>query len=188
MNTGMDHNQQYEFPVMGLCAYSGSGKTTLLEKLIPLFNARGLNVAVIKHAHHSFDIDYPEKDSYRIRKAGAQQILISSRKRWALIHENTSEKTELSLHEALMRINPEPIDFVMVEGFKAAPIPKIEIHRPALGKPLLAVDDPCVIAIATDEPMQIQITLPVLDLDDTGQIAKFIEQRLHSGNKLHYKL
>ena len=96
--------------------------------------------------------------------------------------------TELSLQDALKRINTEPIDFVIVEGFKTDPIPKIEIHRPALGKPLLAIEDPYVIAIATDEPMQISTSLPVLDLDDAGQIAKFIERHIGSGNKLYYKL
>ena len=172
---------QFEKPVVGLCAYSGSGKTTLLERLIPVFNSHELNVAVIKHAHHSFDIDHPEKDSYKIRKAGAQQVLVSSQRRWALIHENTSITAELSLQDALERIDPEPIDFVIVEGYKAAPISKIEIHRPIIGKPLIAADDPYVIAIATDQPEQVHTSLPVLALDDTEQIARFIEQLVESG-------
>ena len=173
----------FEKPVIGLCAYSGSGKTTLLEKLIPVLNLRNLNVAVIKHAHHLFDIDHPEKDSYKIRKAGAQQVLISSQRRWALIHEHASGEAELSLQDALVHIDPKPIDFVIVEGFKTAPISKIEIHRPALGKPLMASDDPYVIAIATDQPIQVSTSLPVLTLNDPEQIAEFIEQHIKSNKK-----
>ena len=167
-------------PVIGLCAYSGSGKTTLLEKLIPVFNSHNLNTAVIKHAHHSFDIDHPEKDSYKIRKAGAQQVLISSRKRWALMHENVSDEAELSLQDALKRIDAKPVDFVIVEGFKSAAVSKIEVYRPALGKPLIAANDPYVIAIATDEPRQVNTSLPLLALNNPEQIARFIEQFIGS--------
>ncbi len=162
-------------PIIGLCAYSGSGKTTLLEKLIPIFTAYRLKVAVIKHAHHTFDIDHPEKDSYKIRKAGAQQILISSQNRWALIHENVSENAELSIEEALNQINIENIDFIIVEGFKDSPIPKIEIHRPELGKPLISNSDAHVIAIATDNMEKTHSSLPLLDLNDAAIIAKFIK-------------
>lgn len=162
-------------PIIGLCAYSGSGKTTLLEKLIPVFNSCNQKVAVIKHAHHTFDIDHPEKDSYKIRKAGAQQILISSPKRWALIYENTSSESELSLQEALNQINIDNIDFVIVEGFKDSPIPKIEIHRPALGKPLISSSDSHVIAIATDDTSKVSSSLPLLNLNDPSQIAEFIK-------------
>ena len=163
-------------PVIGLSAYSGSGKTTLLEKIIPIFNSHGLNVAVIKHAHHSFDIDHPTKDSYKIRKSGARQILISSQKRWATIHEHPPDGTELSLQDALRHIIVESIDFVIVEGFKTAPIAKIEIHRPALGKPLIAADDDNVVAIATDEPEKIDTSLPLLELNRPEKIARFIER------------
>ena len=163
-------------PIIGLCAYSGSGKTTLLEKLIPIFNSHNFNVAVIKHAHHTFEIDHPEKDSYKIRKAGAKQILISSQKRWAFIHENTTDNSELSLQDALKYIAVENVDFVIVEGFKTAPIYKIEIHRPALVKPLISADDEHVIAIATDEPSKVNTTIPLLDLNDPEQIAQFMEQ------------
>ena len=167
---------QFTKPVIGLSAYSGSGKTTLLEKIIPIFKSHNLNVAVIKHAHHSFDIDHPEKDSYKIRKSGARQILISSQKRWAMIHENTPEGTELSLQDALQRITVADIDFVLVEGFKAAPIAKIEIHRPALGKPLIAANDENIIAIATDEPEKIDTSLPLLELNAPEKTAQFIEK------------
>ncbi len=167
-------------PVIGLSAYSGSGKTTLLEKLIPIFNSHDIKVAVIKHAHHSFDIDHPEKDSYKIRKAGAQQILISSHKRWALIHELENEQDELRLEDALQKINVENIDFVIVEGFKTAAIPKIEIHRPALGKPLISAEDQHVIAIATDQAKEVDSDLPKLDLNQPETIAAYIEQFIDS--------
>ena len=167
-------------PVIGLCAYSGSGKTTLLEKLIPIFNLHNLNTAVIKHAHHSFDIDHPNKDSFKIRKAGAQQVLISSQKRWALMHEIAPDEGELTLQDALKHIDATLVDFVIVEGFKFAPVSKIEIHRPALGKPLIAATDHNVIAIATDQPQHINVTLPLLTLDDPVQIADFIEQFIDS--------
>ncbi len=166
----------YSKPVIGLCAYSGSGKTTLLEKLIPIFCNHARKIAVIKHAHHTFDIDHPEKDSYKIRKAGAQQILISSHKRWAMIHDLADEQTELSLEEALQRLNVNSIDFVIVEGFKAAAIPKIEIHRPSLGKPLISSEDGHVIAIATDQADKVKTNLPLLDLNQPEIIADYIEQ------------
>ena len=169
-------------PVIGFSAYSGSGKTTLLEKLIPILSARKFRVAVIKHAHHSFDIDHPAKDSYKIRKAGAQQILISSQKRWAMIYEHEHENAELTLQEALKHISADTIDFVIVEGFKSAPIAKIEIHRPALNKPLISASDKYVIAIATDNPNMIESNLPLLDLNDIEMIADYIEQFLSNYN------
>lgn len=169
-------------PIIGLSAYSGAGKTTLLEKLIPKLNRKGIRVAVIKHAHHSFDIDHPKKDSYKIRKAGAQQILISSQKRWALIHEHASESNELTLEEALQNISTETIDLIIVEGFKAAAIPKIEVHRPSIGKPLIAAKDQHIIAIATDKPEEIDSALPLLDLNQAEMIADYIEH-LISKNK-----
>ena len=167
---------KFSKPIVGLCAYSGSGKTTLLEKIIPIFTAHKINVAVIKHAHHTFDIDHAEKDSYKIRKAGAQQILISSQKRWALIHENPEDHSELSLQDALQHITVKNIDLVIVEGFKTAPIPKIEIHRPILGKPLISAKDGHVIAIATDQPNEVDSALPQLDLNTPAHIVQFIEQ------------
>ncbi len=163
-------------PVLGLCAFSGSGKTTLLEKLIPALNYIDIKVAVIKHAHHSFDIDYPAKDSYKIRKAGAQQILISSKNRWAMVHEHEDEKDELTLEDALNKLDIKNIDMVIVEGFKTAAIPKIEIHRPKLGKPLISLKDEHVIAIATDDPDNLDSNLTLLDLNKTEEIASYIDQ------------
>ncbi|MYB89035.1 MAG: molybdopterin-guanine dinucleotide biosynthesis protein B [Proteobacteria bacterium] len=167
---------EFAKPVIGLCAYSGSGKTTLLEGLLPILCARNLDVAVIKHAHHSFDVDHPDKDSFKIRKAGARQVLISSQKRWALMREIAPDEAELSLQEALERIDASRVDFVIVEGFKSAPVHKIEIHRPALGKPLIATTDHHVIAIATDQPENVKASLPLLALNDPAQIADFIGQ------------
>jgi molybdopterin-guanine dinucleotide biosynthesis protein B len=170
-------------PVLGFSAYSGSGKTTLLEKLLPILSARKLRVAVIKHAHHSFDIDHPEKDSYKIRKAGAQQILISSQKRWAMIHEHDDELSELTLEDALQQISIANIDLVIVEGFKSAPISKIEIHRPSHGKPLISASDQFVIAIATDDPDKVATDLPLLDLNNSEAIADYIEHFLSNDNR-----
>jgi len=165
-------------PVIGFSAYSGSGKTTLLEKLIPIFSTRNLRMAVIKHAHHSFEIDHENKDSYKIRKAGASQILISSQKRWAMIHEHKDVDDELTLQQALDQIQIDKIDFVIVEGFKSSPIKKIEVHRPSVGKPLISETDKYVVAIATDDPSKIESALPLLDLNDPEMIANYIQQYL----------
>ena len=138
------------------------------------------NIALKMNFHDIVDIDHPEKDSYKIRKAGAQQILISSYKRWAMIHELENEQDELRLEDALQKINTESIDFVIVEGFKTAAIPKIEIHRPTLGKPLISSEDQHVIAIATDEPNKVNSELPILDLNQPEMIATYIEQFIDS--------
>lgn len=155
--------------VFGFAAWSGSGKTTLIENLIPLLVARGLRVALIKHAHHAFDVDQPGKDSWRHRQAGATEVLISSAARWALMHELRSE-AEPELPQLLERLSP--CDLVLVEGFKQQPIPKIEIHRKATGLALLYPDDPHIVAIATDAP--IESGLPRFGLDDHPEIMNFI--------------
>ena len=133
--------------VFGIAGYSGSGKTTLLEQLIPRFRAKGLRIAVIKHAHHGFDIDRPGKDSYRHREAGAQEVLLACNARWALMHEIRDE-AEPSLSDYLSRLSP--CDLVLVEGFKQEPVPKLEVHRPALGKPPLYLTRPDIVAVASD--------------------------------------
>ena len=120
--------------VFGIAGWSGSGKTTLIEKLIPVFNARGLSVSVIKHAHHGFDLDKPGKDSYRHREAGASQVLMLSNDRWVLMHELRGEP-EPTLEDQLRVLSP--CDVVLIEGFKAAAVPKVEVHRPAHGKSAL---------------------------------------------------
>lgn len=180
-------------PLLGFCAYgSGVGKTTLLTSLIPVLTSHGLRISVIKHAHHSFDIDHPGKDSFRLRESGAVQMLLGSRHRWALMTElsridNASEK-EPSLSQLLPHIDASLVDLVVVEGFKHEPIPKIEIYRPALNKPLLAETDTHIIAIASDAPVFSKSSrLPVLDLNNPAEIAEFILQWLkttHNGVKL----
>jgi molybdopterin-guanine dinucleotide biosynthesis protein B len=159
--------------VFGFAGYSGSGKTTLIEQLIPRFVMRGLRVSLIKHAHHLFDIDRPGKDSYRHREAGASEVLITSDQRWVLMHELRDE-AEPGLHEQLTRFSA--CDLVLVEGYKHAAIPKLEIHRPSVGKPLLHPDDDNIVAIATDVP--IDTTIPVLDLNAPDAIAEFIAEYL----------
>jgi molybdopterin-guanine dinucleotide biosynthesis protein B len=166
-----------DVPLLGFCAYgSGIGKTTLLTSLIPVLTARGLNLSVIKHAHHTFDIDHPGKDSYRIREAGAVQTMLGSRRRWALMTEMSrisDREDDLRLAELLPHMDTALVDLILVEGFKQEPIPKIEIFRPSLHKPLLTTTDPHVIAVATDGPAP--TTLPQLDLNDPHAIADFVQ-------------
>jgi molybdopterin-guanine dinucleotide biosynthesis protein B len=159
--------------VIGIAGYSGSGKTTLIEKMIPVFVAEGLRVSLIKHAHHEFDVDQPGKDSWRHRHAGCGEVLISSSRRWALMHELRGAP-EPTLQEQLKRFSP--CDLVLVEGFKNEPIPKIEVHRRAHPVPLLHPDDPSIVAVATDMPMD--TALPQLDLNDPPKVARFIVQYL----------
>ena len=168
--------------VFGLAGYSGSGKTTLLEALIPRLTAAGLRVSLIKHAHHRFDIDQPGKDSYRLREAGCSEVLLISEQRWVLMHELRGAP-EPSLEEQIARFSE--CDLVLVEGFKHTPIAKLEVHRPSVGKPLIAGGGlETVVAVATDEPAQIAqqaglpAGLPVLDLNHRDAIADFILRHL----------
>jgi molybdopterin-guanine dinucleotide biosynthesis adapter protein len=155
--------------LFGLAGYSGSGKTTLIEQLMPRLIARGLRVSLIKHAHHAFDIDQPGKDSYRHRQAGASEVMIASDQRWVLMHELRNER-ELSLSELVSRFSA--CDLVLVEGYKREPIAKLEVHRRANGKPLLYPDDPNILAIASDEPLD--TALPWYDLNQIAPIADFV--------------
>ena len=158
--------------VFGFAGWSGSGKTTLIEALIPLLIGRGLRVSLVKHAHHAFDLDQPGKDSYRHREAGSVEVLISSAARWALMHELRGD-TELTLPEALGRLSP--CDLALVEGYKAFPIPKLEIWRPSVGKPQLHPQDSHIIAVASDAPETLAGgRLPVFALDSLDEIATFI--------------
>lgn len=163
--------------IFGLAGWSGSGKTTLMTALIRQFVARGLKVSTVKHAHHAFDIDQPGKDSWRHRQAGASEVMVLSDRRWALMHELRGEP-EPELEEILPRITP--VDLLLVEGFKRHPHPKIEVHRPALGKPPLYRDDSHIIAVASDERLP-GLPLPWLQLDDALGIAEFMLR--HDGGK-----
>lgn len=169
--------------VFGFAGYSGSGKTTLIEQLIPRFVAMGKAVSVVKHAHHSFDIDTPGKDSWRHREAGAAEVLMVSAQRWVLMHELRGA-AEPDLSASLAALGP--CDLVLVEGYKRAAIPKLEIHRPATGKPALWPHDDRIVAVASDALASTLdhgdrvLDLPVLDLDDTAGIAQFILHYLTS--------
>jgi len=132
--------------ILGIAGWSGSGKTTLLEGVLPLLRAEGLRVSTIKHAHHGFDMDRSGKDSFRHRTAGAHEVLVVSARRWALLRE--TEGDEPPLPDLLARM--EQVDLVLVEGFKSHPFPKLEVHRPSLGKPLIWETEPDVVAIASD--------------------------------------
>jgi molybdopterin-guanine dinucleotide biosynthesis protein B len=156
--------------IFGLAGWSGSGKTTLMAALIPELVSRGVTVSTIKHAHHAFDIDQPGKDSWRHRQAGAQEVMVASTHRWALLRELRGA-AEPSLDELLERMSP--VDLILIEGFKRHPHPKIEVHRRALGKPLLHPDDPFVVAVAADEASP-EFTVPFLPLSDPAAIARFV--------------
>lgn len=165
----------YPIPLVGFCAFSGTGKTTLLTRLLPLLNNRGLRIGVVKHAHHRFDIDHPGKDSFELRLAGASQMLVASRKRMAWVKETQENRPEPVLEEALLALETEHLDLVLVEGFKQAAIPKIELYRASLGKPLMYPAMSNIIAIATDAPLADKsISLPLLNLNQPVEIAEFI--------------
>ena len=154
----------------GLAGWSGSGKTRLIMRLLPELIGRDYSVSTIKHAHHDFDIDKPGKDSFEHRQAGALEVMISSGKRWALMHENRAAPEPNA--EALIK-EMAPVDLILIEGFKDEAHPKLEIHRNGNGKPLLYPNDPNIVAIATDEPLE--TNLPRLDINDILSIADFIE-------------
>jgi molybdopterin-guanine dinucleotide biosynthesis protein B len=156
--------------LFGLAGWSGSGKTTLAVKLIPALAGLGVSVSTIKHAHHSFDVDQPGKDSYEHRRAGAREVLIASSQRIALMRELRGAP-EPSLEELVARL--APVDLVLVEGFKCHDHDKLEIHRPALGKPLLAAADRRIVAVASDVPIA-GLGVRRLPLDDVATIARFI--------------
>jgi len=173
--TQNEHVLHSPIPLIGFAAFSGTGKTTLLRQLIPALNAKGLEVAVIKHAHHKFDIDVPGKDSYEVRQAGAQQVLVSSSNLMALMEVQPAEMTEPQLVDLIPRLNTKHLDIILVEGFKHEVIPKIELYRPALDKPLLHPSDSNIIAIATDSPLNNTISIDQLDLNNIGQMANYLQ-------------
>jgi len=166
-------------PILGFSAYSGTGKTTLLRQIIPALKQRGLRVSVVKHAHHDFDLDFPGKDSYELRKAGADQTVICTMTRMALITEFTSPAEEPDLQQIIASLDSSRADIILVEGYKDIRFPKIELHRAALRKPYLYQKDDSVIAIACDAELPAGITpagitIPVLDINDIEAIARFI--------------
>ena len=157
--------------IIGLAGWSGSGKTTLVTRVIPVLVKRGLKVATVKHAHHDFDTDQPGKDSWLHRQAGAREVAIVSSRRWAIVHELRDEP-EPALVDVLAKLSP--VDLVIVEGFKRHAHPKLEVYRATVGKPLLHPDDDCIVAIATDAPLQ-EAQVPVLMLDDFDGVANVFE-------------
>ncbi len=160
--------------VIGLAGWSGAGKTTLIIKLIPALLARGLSVSTLKHAHHNFDIDQPGKDSFRHREAGAHEVLIASSNRFALMHELRGAP-EPSLAELISKL--EPVDLLLIEGFRQEPHAKLEVHRAANGKPFLFPDDPNIKALASDAPVAERLfrqQLPYANLDDVDTIVDLI--------------
>ncbi len=169
-------NVSLSTPVVGFAAFSGTGKTTLLCRLIPLLRDRGLRLGLVKHSHHNFEIDRPGKDSHQLRQAGASQVLVASRRRLALIHQHPAA-SRLTLADFLQRLDASELDLLLVEGYKYFPIPKIELHRPGLGHPLLAAADPDIIAVASDASLVLPVPLPLLDLNDSVAIADFIVAR-----------
>lgn len=166
-------NANRSIPVLGFAAYSGTGKTTLLVRLLPVLTGRNFRVGIIKHAHHTFEIDHEGKDSYKLRKAGARQLLIGSEKRWALLVENHNQNN-YALDDFIGQLDQGELDLILVEGFKPVQIPKIELVRPVLGKPLFYPEDESVIAVATDAELPEKTELPVLDINNPVEIADFI--------------
>lgn len=160
--------------VLGLVGWSGAGKTTLLERMLPLLGARGLAVSTIKHAHRGFDLDRPGKDSYRHRAAGAREVLVAGGTRWALMHEIAGP--EPGLPEFLSRL--APVDLVLVEGFKAHRYAKIEVYRPALGKPPIWPDEAGIVAVATDAALAEACDRPLLALNDAAAVVAWALQFL----------
>lgn len=157
--------------VIGVAGWSGAGKTTLISRVIPYLRGQGLRVSVIKHAHHKFDVDIPGKDSWVHRQSGAEEVLVSSANRWALMHELRGA-AEPSLPDLLRKMSP--VDLLIVEGFKSEPYRKIEVHRKDSGKPPLFPDDPTIACIATDAA--IETALPVAHLDDIPAVAAMMRK------------
>jgi molybdopterin-guanine dinucleotide biosynthesis adapter protein len=168
--------QNAKIPILGFAAFSGTGKTTLLTQVIPALTASGLRIGLVKHSHHDFQIDQPGKDSYRLRQAGAETVMIVSSHRRAVITEITPAM-EPKLSEQLLALDQSQLDLILVEGFKAEKFPKIELHRPSLEKPLLYPNDPDIIAVATDRELDIPEYLTKLDINQPHMIAEFILNR-----------
>ena len=165
--------QHVHIPILGFAAFSGTGKTTLLTQIIPLLKHHGLRIGLIKHSHHNFQIDQPGKDSFRLREAGASPVMLISTHRRAIITE-ISPTQEPRLDDQLQLFDQSELDLILVEGFKAEQFPKIELHRPSLNKPLLYPNDPDIMAIASDRPLETPDYLTQLDINQPEMIAAFI--------------
>jgi len=165
--------------VMGLAGWSGAGKTTLMAKLIPELIGRGISVSTMKHAHHEFDVDTPGKDSYVHRAAGATEVVVSSSRRWAMMHE-IRDREEPTAAQLIAHMTE--VDLLLIEGFKREPHDKMEIYRESNGKPLLSENDPTFVAVLSDRPVP-ATKLPVIDLNDTKAIADFIQRHCGLGRR-----
>jgi molybdopterin-guanine dinucleotide biosynthesis protein B len=168
-----------ELPIIGLSAYSGTGKTTLLKQLIPLLKSKGLKIAVIKHAHHHFDLDRPGKDSYELRKSGAAHTIICTTTRMAAISEFDSPDEEPSLQAIVDTLDARKFDILLVEGYKHLAFAKIELHRAAMNKPYLYPEDPSIIALARDVAPSETLPIPLLDINCPEEIAEFIYEEVY---------
>jgi molybdopterin-guanine dinucleotide biosynthesis adapter protein len=155
--------------VLGIVGWSGSGKTTLIAAVLPVLKGHGLTVSTVKHAHHGFDMDRPGKDTFRHRAAGAHEVLVASTHRWALLHE--VDGPEPRLPDLLARL--DPVDLVLVEGFKTHPFPKLEVHRPALGRPPIWPTEPEVVVVAADAAVS-ACDRPVLPLNEPTPVVDWI--------------
>jgi molybdopterin-guanine dinucleotide biosynthesis protein B len=156
--------------IIGLAGWSGSGKTTLITKVLPVLIGRGHKISTLKHAHHGFDLDKPGKDSFMHRASGATEVIISSERRWAVLHELRGE-AEWNLPELLSKASP--VDLLLVEGFRRERFPKLEVFRDENGKPLLHPDDPHIVAVASDAPVP-ESKVPVIDLNDIEAVADIL--------------
>jgi molybdopterin-guanine dinucleotide biosynthesis protein B len=176
----LSHHGGTATPVLGFAAFSGTGKTTLLRELIPRLRTRGLRLGLVKHSHHAFEIDRPGKDSFLLRQAGASQVVLASRRRTVVQRRyrtgggNAAIEAEPDLADFLRCVDRPTLDLLLVEGYKHAPIPKIELHRPALGHPLLAERDAAVIAVASDEPPAAVLAVPLLNINAVDEVAAFV--------------
>ncbi|QUM80655.1 molybdopterin-guanine dinucleotide biosynthesis protein B [Moritella sp. 5] len=172
--TSLEH---FPIPLLGFAAFSGTGKTTLITQLLPELTKRGLRIGMVKHSHHDIEMDNPNKDSYKLRKAGACQMVLASPHRTVLFVEQ-DEPTEPALITQLNWLNTNELDLVLVEGFRHEAFTKIELHRPSLGKPILANEDKHIIAIATDAAIDktalLERELTYLELNDINVITDFI--------------
>ncbi len=161
-------------PVLGFAAWSGTGKTTLLTRIIPILDQRGFRLGIVKHVHHAFDIDKPGKDSYKLRKSGARQIVAASRQRLAFIRELDDKVDEPRLIDALDTLHTDCLDLILVEGYKHESYPKIELYRESVGKPQLFPKDPDIFAVATDSIINTDTSKDFLDLNNYQEIADYV--------------